>query len=647
LRKSEPGGRKHSWLTRRGFLKSTALGTAGIAAAGTGTAYLGRARPELVVEPEPHLPRSLAPGSAARRVLVVGGGLAGLSSAIELAERGFEVELFEAGAECGGRAGGFRTRIGGKELSLDHGFHGFFFQYYNLRDLLGRAADLSDFLPLDAYPLAPKNRPVDVFSASRLPLPFNLFKVMAESENLSLVSALSGGMGQMLEMLSYDPTATFERLDGIDFESWAREMRVPKSFYDHLFKPYVRTMFVRPDEVSAAEIIQLFHSFFLANPEGLGMDVLQRPFLEGLIYPLVAHFQALGGRVHTAAPVHALHIEEGALRGVVRKVAGEPRRVARFALADLPAGGFREVETDVGLAFARRGGTGVEALNARCPHMGCTVGLSAASDGFLCPCHGGRFDEGGSPIAGPPKEPLERLPASVIGGEVTLRSRLASKVEVVAADYVILATDVGGVHAIHRNTIWPGAVRQWAQQLKQLRVCRPYSVARQWLDRPLSEDRHALYAAGGYEVLDELFCLSQYHGQEMEWARRNGGSVIETHCYALKDELVSDPEHVHDTALAESISILPELAQSRVVHRDVQLLENATDYPVNGQARRPRTETPFANLQLAGDWVRIDLPLELMERATVSGRLAANRILARERLQRVAIKTPPVRGILA
>ena len=647
MREREPAARKHFWPTRRGFLTAGALAAAGLGAMGTGAAYLGRARPELVVEPEPHLPPALAPGGGGKRVLVVGGGLAGLSSAIELAERGFEVELFESGTECGGRSGGFKTRIEGEEISLDHGFHGFFSQYYNLRDLLGRVADLSDFVPLDAYPLAPKGRPVDVFSASRLPLPFNLLKVMAESRNLSMSSAVSGGLGQMIEMLSYDPVATFERLDGIDFESWAREMRIPGSFYDNLFEPYVRTMFVRPNEVSAAEIIQLFHGYFLANPEGLGMDVLRRPFLEGLVHPLVEHLQSFGARVHTSSPVHALHVEEGELRGVIRKLAGESRLVARFTLADLPERGFREVETRIGPVFARRGEAGVEALNARCPHMGCTVGQDATGGGLACPCHGGRFDEWGSPTAGPPKAPLERLQATVVDGEVLLRSRVASRDEVITSDYVILAADVGGVQAINRNTDWPEPVRRWAKRLGQLGICRPYSVARQWLDRPLREDRYPLYAAGGYDVLDELFCLSQYHREAMAWAKRNGGSVIETHCYALEDELVSDPERIHDTALAESSAILSELAKARVVHRDVQLLENVTDYPVNGQARRPGTETPFANLQLAGDWVRIDLPLELMERATVSGRLAANRVLAAEGLRRVAVMTPPVRGILA
>lgn len=644
---SDPGptGRRFN-LSRRGLIKSGMLATAGILGGLTGGAYLARARPQRLVEPEEDLPAGLA-GGRRRRVVVVGGGLAGLSAAIELQGRGFEVDLFEAGSECGGRAGGYRTDLAGAALSLDHGFHGFFFHYYNLRDLLARSVNLADFLPVDRYPLAAKGYPIDVFSASRLPLPFNMFAVMAQSQNLSLGSAVGGGVGQLVEMLRYDPVATFERLDGVDFASWARQVEVPAPFYDGLYEPYVRSMLVRPNEVSAAEIVQLFHGYFFANPEGLGMDLLRRPFLEGLVEPLVRHLRDLGARVHTLAPVQALHLEDGDVRGVIRRVAGPPRRVARFALADVPAIGHAEVATDLGSAFVRRTADGIEAIEASCTHMGCPVAIDADGSGFRCPCHGGRFDASGNPVAGPPKAPLRRLGAQVSGDEVVLSSTSASVEEVVGADYVILAADVAGVHGICANTQWPAAARDFGDQLARLDLCRPYSVARQWLDRPLDPDRYPLYAAGGYEVLDELFCLSQYHEVEREWARTSGGSVVETHCYALDDALATDPERVHDVALAEAGTILPELAGARVVRRDVQLLDNMTNYPVGAQARRPGTETPFASLLLAGDWVRIDLPLELMERANVSGRLAANRVLAREGVRRVAITTPPVRGILA
>ena len=639
---SKPGAR--DGITRRGFLKAGALTGAVVAGGGTAAAYAGRARPEQLVEPEPELPPRI---SEKKRVVVVGGGLAGLSTAIELAERGFDVELFESGSDCGGRAGGYDARVGGEAHRLDHGFHGFFFQYYNLRDLLARTTDRADFLPVDAYPVAPKGHAVDVFHANTLPFPFNLLNVMVDSKNLDFASAASGGVGQVVEMLSYDPIETFERLDGTDFASWAKSVKIPDSLYQCLFEPYVRTMFVRPDEVSAAEIMQLFHSYFIANPEGMGMDVLRRPFLEALIEPLVAHLQSLGGRVRTSAPVHALVAEDGEVRGIVRRRAGEPRVVGRVAISDLPEHGYQPIQTEIGLVFVKRDADGLVALSAACTHMGCPVGLSPEGKGFLCPCHGGRYDGDGRPTGGPPKRPLVGLETLIDGDEVALRSSVDSREEVVAADYVVLATDVGGIRKIARATAWPAALHDWTEQVAELSVCRPYSVARQWLDTPLQEDRHALYTAGGYEVLDELFCFSQYHHREMEWARRHRGSVIETHCYAIKDALVSDPERVHDIALAEAATIVPELADARVVHREIQLLQDFSDHPVNSQARRPRTETPLPNLLLAGDWVRIDLPLELMERATTSGRLAANAILQREGVRRVSIRTPPLRGILA
>lgn len=40
----------------------------------------------------------------AKKVIILGGGVAGLTAAHELVERGFNVEVYEKGGECGGKA---------------------------------------------------------------------------------------------------------------------------------------------------------------------------------------------------------------------------------------------------------------------------------------------------------------------------------------------------------------------------------------------------------------------------------------------------------------------------------------------------------------------------------------------------------------
>lgn len=38
-------------------------------------------------------------------------------------------------------------------------------------------------------------------------------------------------------------------------------------------------------------------------------------------------------------------------------------------------------------------------MSAVCTHLGCT--LKRAEDGFLCPCHGSKFDQKGKVLSGP------------------------------------------------------------------------------------------------------------------------------------------------------------------------------------------------------------------------------------------------------
>ena len=148
-------------------------------------------------------PEKLAPvGSTALsrlrspvRVVVVGGGLAGVSAAVILAERGAEVTLVEREAVLGGRVAGWSDRLkSGLDFQMERGFHAFFRQYYNLRALLRRIYPaLSRLTPLADYPILAPDAAAEVFAGlPKLP-PFNVMALLGRTPTLGLRDILRAG----------------------------------------------------------------------------------------------------------------------------------------------------------------------------------------------------------------------------------------------------------------------------------------------------------------------------------------------------------------------------------------------------------------------------------------------------------------------
>ncbi|HEV3116130.1 MAG TPA: ubiquinol-cytochrome c reductase iron-sulfur subunit [Gemmataceae bacterium] len=64
---------------------------------------------------------------------------------------------------------------------------------------------------------------------------------------------------------------------------------------------------------------------------------------------------------------------------------------------------------------------GITVLSPICPHLGCPVHWHAEQKHFLCPCHGGIFDDKGQTVSGPPPRGMDPLQYEVRAGRLLVR----------------------------------------------------------------------------------------------------------------------------------------------------------------------------------------------------------------------------------
>ncbi|MEP6835849.1 MAG: Rieske 2Fe-2S domain-containing protein [Gemmatimonas sp.] len=126
----------------------------------------------------------------------------------------------------------------------------------------------------------------------------------------------------------------------------------------------------------------------------------------------------VGGVITVVAPVAGLITfldplrRKAGARGLVRVATigslpsnGEPKKLP--VLDTLVDAWNRTENVPVGSVYIQKTGKAtVRVLNAVCPHLGCSVGINAAKNGFACPCHKSSFALDGK-IADP-KSPSPR-----------------------------------------------------------------------------------------------------------------------------------------------------------------------------------------------------------------------------------------------
>jgi len=263
-------------------------------------------RAHALVTPNRSLPHMVPPGANA---IVVGGGVAGVAAAVVLAERGARVILLEAAEYFGGRLGAWPYRLpDGTEQVVEHGFHAFFRQYYTWRAILRRAdPDLSFLVPVAGYPVIARRWPDEDLTGLPSTPPLSLLALFARSASLSLRDVTGADRMLAMELLGYHAERTTRALDHIPAERFLDQLRITERARVMLFEAFARSFFCAPGGLSAAELVAMFHFYFLGNPEGLGFDAPDTDYRSCIWQPMVRHLHRHGAVVRAAST--ALSIE--------------------------------------------------------------------------------------------------------------------------------------------------------------------------------------------------------------------------------------------------------------------------------------------------------------------------------------------------
>ena len=209
-------------------------------------------------------------------VAVIGGGLAGLATALALGSAGYPVTVYEARPFLGGRATSYPvTDAGGDAVTIDNCQHILLRCCTNLIDFYQRLG-VSDRIHFyrEFYWIEPGGR-MSVMKRGRLPAPLHFTGSFTTLRFLSLADKISVASGLLAVKYEYGKRAD---LDQITMADWLREKKqTPRAV--ELFWRQVLVSAVNEDldRMAAAHGLQVFYLGFLANSQSYEMGVPSVP----------------------------------------------------------------------------------------------------------------------------------------------------------------------------------------------------------------------------------------------------------------------------------------------------------------------------------------------------------------------------------
>ena len=319
----------------------------------------------------------------AGRVIVLGGGVGGLSAAHELSERGFEVTVLETRDAAGGKARSFpfpgSAQGGRPPLPGEHGFRFFPGFYRHLPDTMRRipykSRTVANNLVAAREVQIASREGEELLAPVHLPRNFDDldkgFRFLFEYADRVRIAPQDTAyfVDRLLVLLTSCEERRFEEYEN---QSWwefsGADSRKSKNYARYLADGLTRTLVAaRAKEMSARTggyiLLQLL--FDMANPAGQADRVLNGPTSDVWIDPWLAHLRGKGVELRVGHQVQAIHCRDRRVTGVSVVADGTPARLeADWYVAALPVEVMATLLGD-GLALADPRLMGLHRLRTR------------------------------------------------------------------------------------------------------------------------------------------------------------------------------------------------------------------------------------------------------------------------------------------
>lgn len=500
-------------------------------------------------------------------VAVLGGGIGGLSTAQELAERGFDVSVYEARERFGGKARSIPVPDSGTDdqpsLLGEHGFRFFPGFYRHLTDTMeripyeGKSKGVVDNLVPTDRTLIASITDREVTQSTKTPR--SVREWLEVLQPLGDVSARDTRYFAE-RLFTFLTSCEVRRLNEYEQMSWwdfinASERSEP--YRKHLAQATQALVALRPDRGSARTIGQIYVQLILGqvDPSMETERILNGPTSEVWIDPWTDHLNELGVNLHPETKVKTINCKRKRVTSVTTEETGSQRKViADYYVAAVPVEGMLNIIT--------------EDLKRKAPSFAT----------------------------------LDQLETAWMNG---IQFYLTEDISIIRG-HEVYTDSPWALTSISQQQFWADhtvADRGVGAAQGVLSV-----IISDWNNPGILYDKPA-WDCSREEIKEEVWAQLKAH------LNRNGKE-------RLKDE------HLVDWFLDPAINEVTEKDEAngkRQMANSEPLLINTVD----SLRYRPEAATPIGNLVLAADYVRTNTDLATMESANEAARRATNAIIRR------------------